>query len=150
MIKEIYLKKPVKMPGLDLQYFWLLVPLITIIELVFAYWNTRVGIFLHFILFGTLITVSYISFKDCTPRLCLSLLLIPLMRIFSIALPLAELPFPLWYLIIGIPLFLAAFSVIKLAGFSCRELGFTTEKLPQQLLYAPLGIPIGFMGHFIL
>ena len=149
---------PIKNP--QLPHYWFFALFITISELVFACWNAGAGIILHLILFWALMShlfllwalmlISYTIFDNNVPRLYLSLTLIPLMRIISVAVPMSNLSPILWHLLISVPLFLAAFSVARLAGYDRNDLGLTLDNLSVQLLIAWVGIPLGFVGYLVL
>jgi membrane protease YdiL (CAAX protease family) len=134
----------------QLLLFWLIALLITINELIFAFWNAQAGVILHFTLFWSLIVISYFNFKDPASRLYLSLGLIPLIRVISVSMPLNGLSPVFWYLIISVPLFFSALSAAKLAGLDYKEIGLTVGKLPMQLATALIGFPLGFIGYFAL
>lgn len=90
-------------------------------------------------------------------RFYLGLTLGPLIRILSLAIPLASFPLEYWYLIDGIPLFAATFTVIKLADFKAADIflrlgrcRFLWQNLSFQLIIGLVGIPLGFIEFCIL
>lgn len=124
--------------------------IITIAELLTVFISVRVGIVLHV---GALLllfvhTVRRRDYPD--HRLWVSLALVPLIRIISLSLPLANFSLTYWFLFTSIPLFAAALLVMRLLNLSWREVGLTLDGLPLQLLIAPIGLVLGYVEHRIL
>jgi len=78
------------------------------------------------------------------------LLLAPLIRLMSLSIPLVKVPPVYWYLVISIPLFAAAVSIIRLMELKLPDIGLTAKGLPLQAAVALLGIPFGFTEYLIL
>jgi hypothetical protein len=130
--------------------YWLYGILITAAEIVVAYENVKLGIFLHIVLLGALMAHSAFAFKSGTPWLYLALILAPLTRILSLSMPLGGIPPVFWYVAISAPLFAAAVGVVRVAGFKYSEVGFVRRNLPVQLLIMLVGFPLGFIEYSIL
>lgn len=114
-------------------------------ELVFAFhplWGTVV----LFACFWALAGASYQTSRPSGRKIYLSFTLIPLMRIFSVSMPISHLPLTFWYLIISLPLFLSLLMTVKAMGLTPKEIGLTAEKPHLQLLIILLGIPLGWVG----
>jgi hypothetical protein len=123
---------------------------ITGAELVTALVNPTGGVVFHtFILFALLLHAALVSPRPSS-KLYLALSLVPLIRILSLSLPLADVPQIYWYLIIATPLLIATFIVILMLGYRPRDVGLTLNKLPLQLLIAMTGIAFGFIEYQIL
>lgn len=83
-------------------------------------------------------------------RLFLALGLAPLIRIVSLAMPLAEFSQIYWYLIIAIPLLAGIFAVIVTLDLRPRDIGLTADALPIQGLVALTGMGFGMVEYLIL
>lgn len=108
------------------------------------------GIIIYlFILLATLLQPA-IEDKYHPNRLILSLSLIPLIRIISLTMPLVDIPQIWWYPIIYLPLFIAAIVVIRILGYSRRDIGLNWGSLPIQLLIGVTGLGLGLIEYLIL
>lgn len=116
--------------------------------------TTIVGPQLGFAAFLALL-ILFVAYRvvgrdEALSRLALGLALLPLVRIVSLGLPLARLPQLLWYPAIAVPLFLAAWQVIRQLGLPARDLGFVTGRLPLQLAIAAGGVSLGLVEYQIM
>jgi len=123
---------------------------VTAAEIVTAYYNPLYGIACHVVLLVALLVHASLAYKQAVNLVYLSLSLAPMIRIMSLSIPLIGVPPMYWYLIISLPLFAAAASVMRFAGFKPREVGLTVGNLPLQLLVAFVGVPLGLMEYLIL
>jgi len=80
----------------------------------------------------------------------LTLALAPLIRMMSLAMPLAGIPVYYWYAVIGSPLIAATITVARLNSYKAPELGFNFSKIPGQLLFGLVGIGLGYIEYMIL
>jgi len=64
--------------------------------------------------------------------------------------PLASFSLPYWYLIVGTPLFAAAFLVIRLTGYRAQDIYLRVKNLPLQLALGLIGLPLGLIEFYIL
>jgi membrane protease YdiL (CAAX protease family) len=79
--------------------------------------------------------------------LLLGLALLPLMRLLALTIPLAEVPYLLWYVMIGLPMLLAALLVVRAERIDPRLIGLTSRFDPLvQLGVALAGIPLGLLA----
>jgi membrane protease YdiL (CAAX protease family) len=124
--------------------------LITVAELVTTFSDPRVGLVLHGGLLVIVLAHAALASQQPYHRLVLCLVLAPLTRILSLALPLADFDQIYWYLIISIPLFVATALLVRLLGFSRQQIGLSVRKVPLQLLVALTGITFGIVEYFIL
>ena len=125
--------------------YWFAALMLAASELILAL-NSTAGIVLHFICFGALVLTSYKTNKDSKRILYLSYTLVPLIRIYSLAMPISELPLTYWYIIISVPLLLSAFMTVRIISFTPQKVGLTTKKLYLQLLIGIIGVPLGWVG----
>ena len=89
-------------------------------------------------------------------RLYLGLTLAPLIRVMSLSIPLGNVDPQYFYLIPGIPLFAAAITAARLAGYRMSDIYLAVRHLKSghnrivQFAVMLLGIPLGFMEYIIL
>ncbi len=97
-----------------------------------------------------LVNYSYFVQIPESRRIILPLTLVPLLRILSITIPVPHITPIIWYLLIGIPLMMAALVIIYINGL--RALRFTISRRAWviQGLFGLLGIPIGILAWRIL
>ncbi len=128
--------------------------LITLAEIVTAYTSPQWGVTLHsIILVLLLIHYSLIPLRSIANRLkplLLALCLAPLIRIVSLSMPLKDFEFIYWFLVIGLPLFIASFIVIRVLGLKSKEISLNWENPVVTLLISLSGVIFGFIEYFIL
>lgn len=136
---------------LELKIFTLFLLLIVVSEIITSFVNLAAGLFMDSILMVSLLVLSAFwgKTKD-TSYLFLCLSIAPLIRIFSLSLPLNYFPSYAWYLVSAIPLFLAAVSVVRIEGLKLTDLGINLKKPKIQFLVMLTGIPFGILEYFIL
>ena len=83
-------------------------------------------------------------------RLVLSLTLVPLIRIFSLMLPLTQIPQMWWYPLIYLPLLTAAVVVAYILEYKPSDIGATLRGWPWQIPLAFLGLGLGYIEYSIL
>jgi membrane protease YdiL (CAAX protease family) len=130
--------------------FWAQLAAIGCAELLIALVSPHLGQLLHL---GVLLTLlAQAVYGESEPRrgLALALTLAPLTRLLSLTLPLSRLPPLLWYPLVGGPLLVAAWMVVRTLGLSGGELGLRLGRLPSQLLVAAGGLGIGAAEYAIL
>jgi membrane protease YdiL (CAAX protease family) len=135
----------------ELKIFVFYLFLIVIAETVTSFINPSYGLFIHSMLLVSLFTLSAFWHKTKNASnlfLCLSIA--PLIRIFSLSLPLQYFPTYAWYLVAAIPMLMAAITVIRLQGLSLTDVGITFKKPIIQLTVMLTGIPFGILEYFIL
>ena len=111
-----------------------------------------VGMILHGLIFSALLSHAAFSIGKSGYRFLAVLALAPLVRLLSLALPLNQFPPIYQYLVIGIPLFLAAFLVGRATGLQGKLIGLRLpwRSLPLQLLIGITGILLGYIEYLIL
>jgi hypothetical protein len=102
------------------------------------------------ILMGLLVQIYLVRDRPTERAFVVSLLFAPLIRILSLALPLADFPLLYWYLIISIPLFLALGRAARSLDLSWREMGMHLRGWPLQLAIALSGLLFGVVEYLIL
>jgi membrane protease YdiL (CAAX protease family) len=119
-------------------------------ELVISLGSAALGLTLHILLMFTLLFRA--SFAPLRERALLTaLVLAPLIRIVSLALPLNGLPTTYWHVLISIPLFTACILWIRSLQLSRYQLGLRlSHGLRAQLLIGFLGYPLGGVEFLIL
>jgi uncharacterized protein len=123
---------------------------ITIAELVTTFVHPALGASVHaLVLIALLIHAASLSDHVGYPIL-VALLIAPLIRLLSLALPLFLVDQKYWYLIVSVPLFVACFFCMRLLRFSLSEVGFNLKHLPYQLITAFMGIGFGYIEFSIL
>ena len=109
-----------------------------------------VGLGLHGLLLLALLLQAAVSDRLDTRRFLLALSLAPLTRLLSLVLPLQHFLLVYWYLLVGAPLFLAAYFAAHAGELRAAEIGLTPGRLPVQLLIGLSGIGLGYLENRIL
>jgi membrane protease YdiL (CAAX protease family) len=78
------------------------------------------------------------------------LALAPLLRLFSFAMPVRDVPPIFWYGLIGAPLLLAALLTARQLGYSADQLGLTLRSPLAQLAIAFSGLPLSMLAFWLL
>jgi len=108
------------------------------------------GIGAHIAILILVIVHSAVATRYPHRPLLLSLALVPLVRIISLCMPLANIPQIWWYLIIYIPLLAAAVVVMRILNYRPEQVGLTFKWSPVQLVVALTGVGFGIVEYFIL
>jgi hypothetical protein len=114
--------------------------------------NPVLGLVLHVLILVLLLLHAAFTADQPVHGLLTALLICPLIRLFALSLPLLNFPVIYWYLIVSLPLFIAAYFVARQLGYSWRQVGFTLKLrgLPFHLIVIVLGGLIGFIEYAIL
>jgi len=128
--------------------------LITFAELTTIY-NAKAGIAVHALtLFALLLHSALEADKDKpVSRFLMALLLAPLIRILSLSMPLAHFSRISWFLLISIPLFIAAFTCSWLQALRPKDIGLSLPALkhiPIETSGIIIAVPFGILEYFIL
>ena len=109
-----------------------------------------IGVACHIaVLFAVIIDASFIN-NYYNERFVLSLSIIPLIRVISLSLPLADIPLMWQYPIIYIPLLAAAIVLARILGLRAREIGVRFGFVPLQLAIVLTGLGFGVAEYLIL
>jgi membrane protease YdiL (CAAX protease family)/DNA-directed RNA polymerase subunit RPC12/RpoP len=119
-------------------------------EFVTYYITTSSGIILHFTLLLILIINSAMLKAEAHRGLLLALGLVPLIRIVSLVMPVAEISEIYWYIIISIPVFIGILFIMRTLNYTLDDVGLNGRKVSVQVLTAIAGIVLGFIDYIIL
>jgi membrane protease YdiL (CAAX protease family) len=139
----------------------LYIMLIAAAELLTAYAAEHGGVFARFglvfhglVLFALFTHSALILRADPeTSKLLLALILAPLIRIFSLAMPVVQFSYIAWFSIISIPVYLTIFTCVYLQHIKPRDIGLTlpaVKHLPLEFAIILLAVPLGVMEYYIL
>jgi len=109
-----------------------------------------IGIACHIIILVVAIIDAALINKYFYERLVLSLSLIPLIRIISLSLPLADISRIWQFPIIYLPLLAAVIVLIRLLDYKPKDIGIRFGFLPVQLMIGLVGIGLGIIEYFLL
>jgi uncharacterized protein len=110
----------------------------------------RVGMVTHGLVLIALLLHASLGAQGAQRRFLLALALAPLIRLLSLSLPLPTFPFIYWYMVVGTPLFIAAYVTARAGRMSRGMVGINSRKLPVQLLVGVTGIALGLLEYLIL
>lgn len=134
--------------GTILAFLYLI--LIALAELLTVMADPRWGLALHIAVLTALLVHSSLTMGHPSHKLLLALALAPLIRIFSLSMPLENLDLIYWYALVGAPLMVAAFVVARTLDLTWQDIGLTLRSLRIQALVAATGLIFGFAEYFIL
>lgn len=124
--------------------------LLTLIEMLAVLRSPQVGQALYLLILFLLLLHTALAWERPIHRFLLSLAFVPLIRVISLALPLARFPLIFWYLIVSIPLFAAAYVAIRLLKLRPWNGARHRRRWFPQLAFAPTGIVFGTIEYLIL
>jgi len=119
-------------------------------EIITVYVHPIWGIGCHFIVLVVVILHSALGTRYPHRPLILSLALVPLVRIISLSMPLANIPQIWWYPITYIPLLVAAIAAMRLLDYSPTQVGLNFRRFPLQIVVALTGVVFGVAEYYIL
>ena len=119
-------------------------------EALIAYVNSASGLAFYFMILIMLMIPNTVSRNEGSRSMWLALGLVPLMRIVSLVIPIAEISEIYWYLMIAIPVFVGAFIVMRNLKIGLPEVGLNGNMLLAQIVVAALGIGLGLADYLIL
>ncbi len=123
---------------------------VTVAEIITVSIASIWGIAFHISLLVAVIIYAAINTDTVRQHLFLSLALVPLTRIISLSMPLANIPQIWWYPIIYLPLLLATFQVMRLMGLNIDQVGLNFRSIKVQIPVALSGLVIGVLEYYIL
>ena len=125
--------------------------LLTVSESVAVMVAPVTGAVMHMAMLFLLLLQAAFTWFQPIHRFLLALTLVPLIRIISLSLPLVNFPLIYRLLITSLPLFGAAFVVMRELNFSWGDVfGFRWRGLPGQLTVGMIGILLGAIEFTIL
>lgn len=123
---------------------------LTIAEVLTALIDPRAGMIAHGLALGVLLLHATFWAHDIERQFLMCLALAPLIRLLSLSMPLLEFPFVFWYLVVGLPLFLAAYVAARASQMTPAMIGLTWRTWPIQIIVAFSGIWFGVLEYIIL
>lgn len=118
-------------------------------EVLIIYGNIPVSFVVNLLFLISLILMTYFKYLDNSYALYLSLTIIPLIRIISIAIPVNDIPEPYKILAISIPMLFIGITIADILDLKSAAIGFYFTKIHKQLLVILIGLPLGFIGYLI-
>lgn len=119
-------------------------------ETLTAFVDARWGVGLHAAILWALILHFSWAEKPSEARLLLALCLAPLVRILSLGMPLEDVALVYWFLIVGVPMIVAALLIARTVGLTRFDLGLAVRAMPVQLLVGAGGVGLGIAEYLIL
>ncbi len=116
---------------------------IVVAELVVARVGVAPGALLHALILVALFNHVAFRGQEAHREILPILSLAPLLRLLSVTMPVREIPVLYWYVLIGVPLLIAAALTARLLGVSRASLGLRLPALWSQTLIALTGVPLG-------
>lgn len=110
----------------------------------------QLGMTLHGLLLVTIVLHAALFARGPQLRFLITLMLAPLIRLMSLSLPLPRFPFVYWYVVIGVPLFLAVFLTMRVVGFTGSKIGLTMRAWFSQIIFGLTGLGLGYIEYLIL
>ncbi len=123
---------------------------LAVAEAITALANPIVGLIMHGMILVTMILQAALAAQYGEQKFLITLTLAPLIRVMSLSIPLVKFPVVYWYAMIGAPLFLAAFLILRMTGFGVNNIGINSRKLLWQLVVGVTGIVLGYTEYLIL
>ena len=134
----------------ELRGFTAYIVFIFVAEIVTSFVDPGYGLVLHAIILMSLLVLSSLKYGENTGKLYLTMSLAPLIRIISLSIPLTYFPSYAWFLVVNVPVLVAAVAMMRVQGISFMDAGFVFSKPLEVAVIALTGIPIGFIDHFFL
>jgi membrane protease YdiL (CAAX protease family)/CheY-like chemotaxis protein len=129
---------------------WAYLVALSLAEVLTTVGEPRLGLMLYGFWLILLLCHSAWQWENPIHQLLLSLTVVPLIRLISLSLPLADLPVISWYLIITLPLVVTAAMIGQALQFSWTEMGLNLRQWLVQLMVGLTGLPLGYAGYQIL
>jgi membrane protease YdiL (CAAX protease family) len=128
---------------------WGYLGMITLAELLTALVSAELGLSIHALLLIGLTIRGAVWQSGVERRLALTLTLVPLTRLISLAMPLTNIPQLAWYPIVATPLLIAALIITRQLRVPRADLGLRPSNLLLQLMVMGCGMAIG-VGEYII
>ncbi len=112
--------------------------------------DPRAGLVMHGLVLVTMFLHASLWARSNERRFLMCLALAPLIRLMSLSLPLPDYPFVYWYLVVGVPLFLAAYMAARAGKMNFGMVSLTGNKWLLQLLVGATGATFGYVEYLIL
>jgi membrane protease YdiL (CAAX protease family) len=112
--------------------------------------TVNIGLIGHGLTLLSLLVLTALTSESQDQRIYITLAFAPLIRLVSISLPLGNIPMMYWYLLVGIPISLSIFLVIRYGGFTWEQAGLNLKHWFPQLLFGVVGFDLGYIEYLIL
>ena len=115
--------------------------------------NLKTGMIVHECILVVLLFHSTIAEDRYFSNLYASLSIVPLIRILSLCIPLMYFERILWFLVVGVPLFMAIVTCWYIQRFDLRSVGLkipSYRDVPLTCGIILLGIPVGIVEYYML
>ncbi len=123
---------------------------LTLAEVLTVVIDPQVGQALNLIILFILMVHAAITWDRPMHRFLLGLAFVPLIRIISLSLPMADIPLIFWYLIVSVPLFAAAYVAVRTLGLRPAVKALKGRNLLPQLAFGLTGLLFGYIEYRIL
>ncbi len=123
---------------------------LTLAEAVTTLAIPQIGLIMHGSILVILILHATLSAQRGLQRFLMTLTLAPLIRLMSLTIPLLSFPLIYWYSLIGGPLLLAGFLVLRMTGYKATHVGLNMRAFPWQLVVGLTGLVFGYIEYKIL
>ena len=124
---------------------------IVVAEVVTSFMDPGYGLVLHsLILMALLVHFSLKQGENPSSGLYLTLSLAPLIRIISLSMPLNYFPRYLWFIVVNVPVLVAAVAMMRVQGISFKDAGLVFRMPSEQFVIALTGVSLGFIDYYIL
>jgi len=130
-----------------------LVAAVAAAEVCIAFVNAPLGLGLHVGILLWLLWHGSRTDQDDVRGMLFGLVIVPLIRIFSLCLPLDQFPSTYWPALVMAPVLVSVWTAARTAGYSLEELGLTLPwpaPLWQLALLVPVGVALGALEYAIL
>jgi hypothetical protein len=136
---------------MKINFLWFYLMLIWVAEITLAKLSLVLGALLHIIIVFSIFFHGTVCHKTEKAKIYISLSLVSLLRIVNLSIPIVDIQPIYWYILVGIPGWLAVLLFIKVFGLSTAELGLKAGQVLLQLVIGiTLGIPLGLLNYLAL
>jgi membrane protease YdiL (CAAX protease family) len=123
---------------------------ITAAEAIITFGSPTIGLTVHALLIFGLTIHGGVGRNEAGRRLALGLVLLPLMRVLSLALPLEKLPQWAWIPVIAAPLLISVVLLVRQLHLGRHALGLSSRMPLIQFMLMGGGLGIGFAEYLLL
>lgn len=123
---------------------------IIIAEVTVTYVNKETGLVIEALILLALLVNSSLNVSYNYSVLLRSMMALPMIRIIGLSIPLMQIQPLYWFPIIAVPLFAAAYTIMKNQGLTRQHIGLIWGNKKVQFLIALTGIFLGIIEYIIL
>lgn len=121
-----------------------------IAEVTVTYINKETGLVIEALILMALLVNSSLKVSYNYSVLLRSMMALPMIRIIGLSIPLLQIQSLYWFPIIAVPLFAAAYTIMKNQGLTRQHIGLIWGNKKVQFLIALTGIFLGTIEYIIL